>query len=195
MTDANETQKPEGGFRPWMIVPALGATGVLLTFLVQLLGGTGDELPSTLIDRPAPDFVLEDVYEGGPGFSTADLQGEGVKLVNVWASWCVPCRAEHPWIKGLAKDKGLTVHGINYKDERAGAQAFLEELGNPYTRIGADSSGRIGIDWGVYGVPETFVIDAQGRIVFKHIGPITGETLRSRLLPAIEAAQGLDTAS
>ncbi|MEL6336798.1 MAG: DsbE family thiol:disulfide interchange protein [Pseudomonadota bacterium] len=189
MNDETATTE-RGGFRPWMIVPALGATGVFLTFLVQLFGKT-EELPSTLIDRPAPQFELADVYEGGPGFSTADLAGEGVKLVNVWASWCVPCRAEHPWIKGLARDKGLTVHGINYKDSQQGAQDFLEELGNPYTRIGADSSGRVGIDWGVYGVPETFVIDGEGRVVFKHIGPITGETLEKRLLPAIEAAQGL----
>ncbi|MEL6266731.1 MAG: DsbE family thiol:disulfide interchange protein, partial [Pseudomonadota bacterium] len=157
---------PKGGLRPWMIVPLLGALGVLLTFAVELVAGSGDDLPSTLIDRPVPEFALEPLYQGRPPLDTAALQGPGVKLVNVWASWCVPCRAEHPWLVGLAEQKGLTIHGINYKDREAEAKAFLDELGDPYTLIGADQ-GRVGIEWGVYGVPETFVIDGRGRVVFK----------------------------
>ncbi|MEM6678970.1 MAG: DsbE family thiol:disulfide interchange protein [Pseudomonadota bacterium] len=182
----------KSGFRLWMVVPLMGAFAVLSTFLIGLLTKT-DDLPSTLIDRPAPQFVLEPLNEGAAPFTTADLQGPGVKLVNVWASWCVPCRAEHPWVKGLATERGLTVHGLNYKDTPEGARAFLDELGDPYTLIGADRNGRVGIEWGVYGVPETFVIDGQGRIVYKHIGPITGQSLKDRLLPAIEAAQGAAT--
>lgn len=177
----------KGGFKLWMVVPLLGAFAVLSTFMIELFTKS-DDLPSTLLDRPAPEFVLEPVFEGDPGLATADLKGGGVKLLNVWASWCIPCRAEHPWIEGLAAE-GITVHGMNYKDTPANARAFLDELGNPYTLIGADSSGRAGIEWGVYGVPETFVIDDAGRIVYKHIGPITGQTLRDRLLPAIEAAR------
>ncbi|MEM6974509.1 MAG: DsbE family thiol:disulfide interchange protein [Pseudomonadota bacterium] len=179
---------PQGGIRPWMIVPALGALGILLTFAVELVAGSGDDLPSTLIDRPAPSFEMAPLYDGQPSFSTADLQGGGVKLVNVWASWCIPCRAEHPWLVALAEERGLTIHGINFKDEPSAAKAFLEELGDPYTLIGTDE-GRGGIEWGVYGVPETFVLDHNGVIVFKHIGPITGDTLRKRLLPAIDAAE------
>ena len=128
------------------------------------------------------------LYEGQPGLSTADLKAPGVKLVNIWASWCVPCRAEHPKLEELAA-MGLTVHGINYKDTDAAADRFLQELGNPFTLIGADHSGRVGIDWGVYGVPETFVIDGQGRIVYKHIGPIQGSDIEQRILPAVEQAK------
>jgi cytochrome c biogenesis protein CcmG/thiol:disulfide interchange protein DsbE len=195
MTDDPETTRgeeaPKGGFRPWMIVPLLGALGVFLTFLVQLLAGDPETLPSTMIDKPVPEFALDPLYEGEEGLSTADLAGgEGVKLVNVWASWCVPCRAEHPWIEALSKERGLTVYGMNYKDAPGDAKAFLDELGNPYDRIGTDRSGRVGIEWGVYGVPETYVIDATGRIVYKHIGPVTGSTLEDRLLPAIERARG-----
>ncbi|MEM9784264.1 MAG: DsbE family thiol:disulfide interchange protein, partial [Pseudomonadota bacterium] len=156
-----------------MIVPALGALGILLTFAVELLSGTGDDLPSTLIDRPAPEFSMPALHADAPPFTTADLKGGGVKLVNVWASWCIPCRAEHPWLVALGKERGITIHGINYKDEPEAAQAFLDELGDPYTLIGTDE-GRVGIEWGVYGVPETFVVDDTGTIVFKHIGPITG---------------------
>ncbi|MGF1553746.1 MAG: DsbE family thiol:disulfide interchange protein [Paracoccaceae bacterium] len=187
----NDENAPRSGLRPWMIVPLLGALGLCLTFLMQLLTGDPDRLPSTMIDKPVPDFALDPLHQGREGLSTADLTaGEGVKLVNVWASWCVPCRAEHPWIEGLAERGDLTVHGINYKDAPANAKAFLDELGDPYDRIGADTSGRVGIEWGVYGVPETYVVDADGRVVYKHIGPITATTLEQRLLPAIERAKG-----
>ena len=189
MSDTPE-QAPAGGFRLWMLVPVLGAAAVLAVFLLGLEREDGGRnLPSPLVGKPAPEFALEPLYAGQPGFSTADLTAPGVKLVNIWASWCVPCRAEHPKLEELA-GMGLTVHAINYKDRPAAAQQFLSELGNPFTLIGADTSGRVGIDWGVYGVPETFVIDGAGNIVYKHIGPIQNDDLETKILPAIEKAGG-----
>ena len=180
---------PAGGFRLWMLVPALGAAAVLAVFLLGLQREDGGrDLPSTLIGKPAPAFDLPALYAAKPGLKTADLSAPGAKLVNIWASWCVPCRAEHPKLDELV-GMGLTVHGINYKDSDDGAVRFLQELGDPFTRIGADRNGRVGIDWGVYGVPETFVIDGQGRIVYKHIGPITGDDIQEKILPAVEKAK------
>lgn len=185
------TDEPKrSGFRPWMVIPALGAFAVVSTFFIGLGREDQDVLPSQLIDRPAPDFALDGVegLEGVPGLSTADLMGGGVKLVNVWASWCVPCRAEHPFIEALADE--VPVHGLNYKDDPEAARTFLAELGNPYTRIGADRSGRVGIEWGVYGVPETYVIDGEGRVRYRHVGPINPGDIEKRIRPAIEAARG-----
>lgn len=181
-----KTDAPKGGFRPWMAVPLLGAVAVLSTFLLGLGREDADVLPSALIDKPAPEFALEGLGET-PGLATADLKGGGPVLVNVWASWCGPCRVEHPWIEALA-EQGHTVFGINYKDRPENAAAFLAELGNPYARIGVDESGRVGIDWGVYGVPETYVIDGEGRVVYRHVGPIQAGDVSKKILPAIEAA-------
>jgi cytochrome c biogenesis protein CcmG, thiol:disulfide interchange protein DsbE len=122
-----------------------------------------------------------------PGFDTAALQGE-VTVVNVFASWCIPCRDEHPLLVELRERTGVRLYGINQKDAPENAAAFLAELGNPYERIGADRDGRVSIDWGVYGVPETFVVDPRGTIVFKHVGPLTPSSLADELLPAIAAA-------
>jgi cytochrome c biogenesis protein CcmG/thiol:disulfide interchange protein DsbE len=108
--------------------------------------------------------------------------------VNYWASWCAPCRVEHPNLEALA-DEGLTIYGINYKDDPRNAEAFLEELGDPYAAIGSDSSGRTAIDWGLYGVPETYVIDGEGRVVLRFAGPVTQRALETRIRPAIEAAK------
>ncbi len=188
----NGADEPPGGFRLWMLVPALGAAAVLAVFLLGLRREDGGrQLPSALIGKPAPEFVLPPLHEGQRGFSTADLRAPGVKLVNVWASWCVPCRAEHPKLAELAA-MGLTIHGINYKDTDAAADRFLQELGNPFTLIGADRSGRVGIDWGVYGVPETFVIDGEGRIVYKHVGPIQATDIAKKILPAVEQAKAAE---
>lgn len=175
------------GFRPWMLVPALGAFAVLSVFLLGLTREDVQDLPSTLIDRAAPPFALAPLYDGAPGFSNADLTAPGVKLVNIWASWCGPCRIEHPALMALAAE-GITIHSINYKDASSDAREFLDDLGNPYALIGADTTGRVGIDWGVYGVPETFVIDGQGRIVYKHIGPLQGSDIEAKLRPAMAAA-------
>lgn len=145
-------------------------------------------LPSALLDQPAPNFDLPPLKDGEPGFKTTDLKGS-VQLVNVFASWCVPCRVEHPLLMRLAKEGKVQVHGIAWKDTRPNATAFLDELGNPYKKIGFDGTGRAGIDWGVYGVPETYVIDREGRIRYKVVGPIMPQELNDRLLPLIEKLQ------
>ena len=179
---------PKEGFRPWMIVPALGAAAVLAVLLMKLLGddGSRDVLPSALIDKSVPNFELAPLRAGEPALSDEALTGDGVKLLNIWASWCGPCRIEHPHLMDLASE-GIAIHGINYKDAPENAEAFLAELGDPYDLIGADTNGRAGIEFGVYGVPETFVINADGKIVYKHVGPITQRVL-PKLRGAIEAA-------
>ncbi len=145
---------------------------------------------SVLIDRPAPEFSLPPV-EGldVAGFDTAALRGEPT-VVNVFASWCIPCRDEHPLLEALKAQTGIRMFGINHSDAPENARAFLAELGNPYDAVGSDRDRRVSIDWGVYGVPETFLVDADGVIVFKHVGPLTTEAIQNDLLPAIEAARG-----
>ena len=141
-------------------------------------------LPSTLIDKPAPDFDLPPLLPGGQGLKTADLEGQ-VSLVNVFASWCVPCRAEHPiWAK-VTMDEKLPIYGINWKDTQPQAQAWLEQLGNPYARVGFDPDNKAGIEWGVYGAPETYVIDRNGRVRFKYVGPVFEETLKDTIMPLV----------
>ena len=152
------------------------------------LQNNDDRLPSPLVGRPVPEFSLPPIGESGEGLSSADLRGE-VSLVNVWASWCVPCRVEMPLLVELADAGTVTIYGINYKDDPEAARAFLDELGNPYTRIGADTNGRVSVDWGVYGLPETFVIDAEGRIAYKHIGPFDRATLEEQILPVVARLQ------
>ena len=146
-------------------------------------------VPSALIDKPVPEFTLAglpgDGVESGKGFSSADLTGR-VSIVNVFASWCFPCRVEHPLLMRLARNPKVRIFGLNYKDRPEDARAWLKELGNPYDRIGVDRDGRIAIDWGVYGVPETFIIDAEGRIRYKHVGPITPSDLDEIIVPIIE---------
>ena len=176
------------GFRLWMLVPPLGALLVLGVFMLGLQREDVQTLPSALIDKPVPEFSLAPLREGAPGLSTADLTAPGVKLVNIWASWCAPCRAEHPQLMALA-ESGVPLHGINYKDERAAAIKFLDELGDPYDLIGADDTGRTGIDFGVYGVPETFVIDGEGTVVYRHVGPITARDVERYIAPAIVEAE------
>jgi cytochrome c biogenesis protein CcmG/thiol:disulfide interchange protein DsbE len=160
-------------------VVVFGAVGIGLA-----VGLTRDPstLPSALIDRPVPAFELP-ALDGGDGLSSEDLKGR-VSLVNVFASWCVPCRVEHPVLMRLAQE-GVPIYGINYKDPPDQAQAWLAELGNPFEKIGVDRNGRVGIEWGVYGVPETFVVDAEGRIRHKHVGPIQARDLEQTLLPIL----------
>ena len=152
------------------LVPAL----LFALVAVWLLAGLDRDpraLPSQLIDKPAPAFDLPPLDAIAPGLKTADLQGE-VSLVNVFASWCVPCRAEHPLLTRLAAEKGVVIHAINHKDKPADARRFLDQLGNPYKRIGVDADGRASIEWGVYGVPETFVVDRAGRVRYRHVGAL-----------------------
>ena len=143
------------------------------------------EVPSVLIGKPIPDFRLPPVQGRTLGLSSDDLKGE-VSLVNVWASWCTECRKEHPVLMALAARKVVPLHGLNYKDKPDDAQAWLDGLGDPYLRIGADISGRVAIDWGVYGVPETFVVDGEGRIAHKHIGAMTERTVAETIMPLVD---------
>jgi len=144
---------------------------------------------SVLIDKPAPEFAMPAVPElGVPGFDTASLKGQ-VTVVNVFASWCIPCRDEHPLLLALRDVSNVRLFGINQSDAPENAVAFLTELGNPYAAVGADRDRRVSIDWGVYGVPETFVVDAKGIITFKHVGPLTPQSMDEQLLPAIERAR------
>jgi cytochrome c biogenesis protein CcmG/thiol:disulfide interchange protein DsbE len=142
-------------------------------------------LPSALVDKPAPEFELPALLSDVPGFVRADLGGE-VKLVNFFASWCVPCRAEHPLLMRIAELNLVPLYGINYKNKKEDAVDWLDELGNPYQRIGQDLSGRAGIDWGVYGLPETYIIDKQGRIRYRHVGPLFPKVLKETIMPLIE---------
>lgn len=135
-----------------------------------------NEIPSALIGEPVPDFELPPLYEDGRGLSAAALSGGGPVLLNVFASWCPPCRVEHDQLMALQAG-GFAVYGLNYKDRPEDARRFLAELGDPYDRIGVDRSGRVGIEFGVYGVPETFVISPAGRITYKHIGPVMPQDL------------------
>lgn len=181
------TDTAAGGPRRPYLLPAL----IVSTFLAIVvafyfaLQRDARTLPSALLDKPAPEFDLPGLRDGEPGLKTADLKGQ-VQLVNMFASWCPPCRIEHPLLMRLAKDGTVAIQGIAWKDKRADSIAFLDELGNPYKKVGSDGSGRVGIDWGVYGVPETYVIDREGRIRYKVVGPITPQELNDRLLPLIE---------
>ena len=171
------------------LIPLAIFVALAAVFLIRLeTGGDLEAIPSALVGKPAPEFTLQPL-EGAdrPGFATADLKGT-VTVVNVFASWCGPCRIEHPQLIELARDDRIRMVGVNYKDVPDNAVRFLAELGNPYEAIGVDSSGRTAIDWGVYGVPETFVVDRDGVIRLKHIGPIDAAALEAEIRPAIEAA-------
>jgi cytochrome c biogenesis protein CcmG/thiol:disulfide interchange protein DsbE len=163
------------------LIPVIVFAAVGIGLAVGLTRDPGT-LPSALLDRPVPAFELP-ALEGGDGLSSADLKGR-VSLVNVFASWCVPGRGEHPVLMRLAEE-GVPIFGINYKDPPDQAQAWLAELGDPFEKIGADHNGRVGIEWGVYGVPETFVVDAEGRIRHRHVGPIQARDLERTLLPIL----------
>lgn len=155
-------------------------------FLIALQSGSRDELPSALVGRSAPGLALPPLGTH-PAPGSESLTGNPVTLVNFWASWCAPCRIEHPKLMALAAE-GVAIVGVNYKDAAPEAEAFLTELGNPYTAVGVDPNGRTGIDWGIYGVPETFVIGADGTVLLRHPGPVTERVFETRLRPAIEAA-------
>lgn len=146
-------------------------------------------IPSALIGKPVPEFDLPPVQGRKLGLASRDLRAGEVALVNVFASWCGPCRAEHPLLMELSRKGEVPIHGLNYKDRPADAASWLDRLGDPYTRTGADLNGRVSIDWGVYGVPETFVIDKAGVIRHKHIGPVTSEALQQTILPLVRRLQ------
>ncbi|MDB5612760.1 MAG: DsbE family thiol:disulfide interchange protein [Devosia sp.] len=169
-------------------LPLIALVALVAVFAMSMNRDPG-LVRSVLIDKPAPIFAMAEVPElGVPGFDTAALKGE-VTVVNVFASWCIPCRDEHPLLVALKEVSGVRLYGINQSDAPENARAFLAELGNPYDAVGMDRDRRVSIDWGVYGVPETFVVDANGVITFKHVGPLSPADVENTLLPAILAAR------
>jgi cytochrome c biogenesis protein CcmG/thiol:disulfide interchange protein DsbE len=170
-----------------MIAPPLIFAAMAGMFWLGMNREDPNALPSAIAGSPAPPVALTELG-GLPIFADATLRAPGVKLVNYWASWCAPCRAEHPNLEKLAAE-GVPIYGINYKDDPAKALAFLAELGNPYAAVGADASGRTALDWGLYGVPETYVIDGGGRIVLRFAGPITERVLTETIRPAMEGSE------
>jgi cytochrome c biogenesis protein CcmG/thiol:disulfide interchange protein DsbE len=189
----SESTANVGRRRLFVLLPLALFLGLAALFLIRLGAGDISRIPSALIDHPAPDTNLPPVagieHEGKPvpGLASADFLGQ-VTVLNVWASWCVPCRDEAPLLVRLAADKRFRIVGINYKDQPADARRFLDRYGNPFAASGADLNGRASIEWGVYGVPETFVIGRDGRIAYKLIGPITRDNIDTVLKPAIEKA-------
>jgi len=153
-----------------------------------------NEIPSVLISQPAPEFELDPVVGvDTPGLSRSDLAGNGTPVVmNVFASWCVPCRAEHAVLTSLVEKDGIQLFGINYKDKPADAARWLSELGNPYSRIGSDLSGRAGIEWGISGVPETFIIGEDGTVLYRYVGPVVGDAAISKFREALVQAGALE---
>ena len=166
------------------LIPLL-VFAVLVMFLALGLKLDPREVPSPLVDRPAPQFSLPLLHDPEEKLGPVDLKGK-VWVLNVWASWCVSCRAEHPVLNTWNKDGKVLLIGLNYKDESNDALNWLKQLGNPYTYSVIDLDGRIGLDWGVYGVPESFVVDKRGIIRYKHIGPISMEALKNTLIPLLE---------
>ena len=173
--------------KPLMLIPPLLFAGLAALFYIGMGRDDPRALPSTREGGPVPALTLTE-FQGAAPFTVEDLADGDVVLVNFWASWCAPCRAEHPQLVQMAEE-GLEIFGVNYKDDPAKAQRFLSELGDPYVRTAADPSGRTGLDWGLYGVPETFVIDGTGKVIKRFAGPITEKVLESIIAPAIEEAR------
>ena len=170
----------------FLMIPVIIFTALAGLFAAGMFLGQGEELPSALIGKPAPELVVLDI-ENLPPLTDAMLRDGEVKIVNFWASWCAPCRVEHPNLTALAGE-GIPIYGINYKDFDPNARAFLQELGDPYVAVGSDPSGFHAIDWGVYGVPETFLLDGNGNILLRMAAPVTQRELANRLRPALDAA-------
>jgi cytochrome c biogenesis protein CcmG, thiol:disulfide interchange protein DsbE len=193
MSTASDRATPPKGRRLIVLLPLILFLALAGLFLFRLGAGDPSKLPSALIGRPVPDTPLPAVQgllrdgKPVPGIGSADFKGM-VSLVNVWASWCVPCHDEAPLLMQLATDRRFRIVGINYKDQPENARRFIGRYGNPFNAVGADVSGRASIDWGVYGVPETFVIGRDGHIAYKLVGPISEGNIESTLKPELEKA-------
>jgi cytochrome c biogenesis protein CcmG, thiol:disulfide interchange protein DsbE len=191
VSDLSEPRRSPLRFLPLVVFALLAAV-----FLVRLFAGDASRIPSALIGKPAPEFELPALSGlGAQGLSTADLRKGHVSVINIFASWCAPCRQEHPVLMSLARDEtlsglGVELYGLSYKDEAANALNFLHEEGNPFQRVGVDPAGRTAIDFGVYGVPETFVVKGDGTIAYKFIGPLTPSAAATTLVPEIRKAMG-----
>lgn len=172
---------------------------VLLGYGLQI--GDPSKLPSTMIGKPVPQTVFPALAgllidnKPVPGFTSADLAKGKPTIINFWASWCAQCVEEHPLIERLAAESGVEVYGINYKDTNEAARRYLGRYGNPYAAIGTDASGRNAIEWGVYGMPETFVVNGKGEIIYKHVGSLTEEAVHSKIMPAITQAKAVAAAA
>lgn len=194
MTDvATKTVERKWG---WVIAPVAIFLAIAALFAFALKTGDPSKLPSALLGKAAPQIDLQPleglVAPDGkpvPGFKTADLGHGKVAIVNFWASWCVPCVQEHPVLVDLQKRTGVDVYGVNYKDQTEAARRFIGRYGNPFTAVGVDANGRGAIEWGVYGMPESFIVDPQGRIAYKHVGPMTPEIVAEKIIPEIEKAK------
>ncbi len=189
-TELAEKPEEKTQIRRWVVLLPLGIFMALAAvFLIMLLADRDtSKVPSALIGQPAPKTDLPPLDPTrSVGLQSENFIGN-VTLVNIWASWCGPCRQEHPVLLELSRDKRFVIAGLNYKDKAANAKGFLSELGDPYRVIGVDQDGRTAIDWGVYGVPETFLVDREGIIRFKHVGPLTSDAVRTQLMPAIDKA-------
>lgn len=184
-----------GKFPLLRLMPVVVFAVVAGFFAMALRSGDPSRLPSTLVGKPVPETVfppLEGLESGGKpeaGFSSADLAKGKVSVVNYWASWCQPCVEEHPFLEQLKEQAGVDLYGVNYKDQTDAARRYIGRYGNPYSAVGTDVSGRAAIDWGVYGTPETFIVNGKGEVVYKHVGPISAESLKTKLLPIIEKAK------
>ncbi len=178
----------------WVVVPVVAFAALVALFAFALNSGDPSRLPSALIGKPVPQMefpALEGLTDAGrpvPGFSSADLAKGGVSVVNFWAAWCAECAGEQDLLLDLKAKTGVPIFGVNYKDDPVAARRFLGRYGNPFKAVGTDKGGRSAIEWGVYGMPETFVINGKGEIAYKHVGAITPESLEGKLVPAIVQA-------
>jgi cytochrome c biogenesis protein CcmG/thiol:disulfide interchange protein DsbE len=196
MEEPKDDRGPARGRRYSIVaVPLIVFVALVALFAFALETGDPTKLPSALIGKPVPATAfppIEGLVDTGrpvPGFAAAGLAKGEVSVVNFWASWCVPCAEEHALLMALQEKTGVPIYGVNYKDQPEAARRFLGRYGNPFKAAGADGAGRGAIEWGVYGMPETFVVNGQGQIVYKHVGPISEQSLAQKLIPVIEAAR------
>jgi cytochrome c biogenesis protein CcmG/thiol:disulfide interchange protein DsbE len=196
-----DTPAPRKRGLHWVIVPVLVFAALVGLFAFALTTGDPSRLPSALIGKPAPATSfpavtgLTDGTHPIPGFASGELASGGVSIVNFWASWCAECAEEQSLLVDLKDRTGVPLYGVNYKDDATAARRFLGRYGNPFKAVGTDATGRSAIEWGVYGMPETFVINGKGEIVFKHVGAVTPTSLATKLIPAIESARKVPAGS